>query len=301
MAASLPYPTVSPNMGARHLRHVVKPRLHEAEPEREAAHQHECGDPEQLRAVVAVREQALHDEGRRKPRRRHAAPERGRQVACHQRRGRRARAPVREAPRKIRRQARGLERDERPVDAREPCERSHEGPARLHERRSAERERHAARKRREHERSRQKRRLPEQHRREPLQKHPGVGRRRQARHHRRGRKRHSGRSRSVKAVGERQDRERPRAGERDDERVGAHGQRRRLRREYQREQPVGAAQVGEDAHDARSQHDRGDGPGACEELVGQPQATPRESAHALEGRQHHDRAAAGTAQERGIL
>ena len=49
-------------MGARHLRHVVKPRLHEAEPEREASHQHECGDPEQLRAVVAVREQALHDE-----------------------------------------------------------------------------------------------------------------------------------------------------------------------------------------------------------------------------------------------
>ena len=41
-----------------------------------------------------------------------------------------------------------------------------------------------------------------------------------------------------------------------------------------------------------------DGPGACEELVGQPQATPRESAHALEGRQHHDRAAAGTAEEK---
>ena len=70
-----------------------------------------------------------------------------------------------------------------------------------------------------------------------------------------------------------------------------------IRDRYQREQPVGAAQVGEDAHDARSQHDRGDGPGACEELVGKPQAPARERAHAFERRQHHERTASGAAQK----
>ena len=155
----------------------------------------------------------------------------------------------------------------------------------------------AARKRREHEHGRKKRRLPEQHRREPLQKRPGVGRRRQPRRHRHGRKRHSGRPRGAKAVGERQGRERPRADERDGERVGAHGQRRRLRREDQREQPVGAAQVGKDAHDAHGQRHHAHGPGACEELVGKPRAPARERAHAFERRQHHERTASGAAQK----